>query len=216
MTLHRRDLTEIPADIAAVGQRILPASDRYRVIGDHLADLLDDAQFTDLYEPTGRAALSPSLLALVTLFQFVEDLPDREAAAQVVVRVDWKSALHLPLDYAGFDYSCLCYFRQRLLAHAQERLVFDTLLGKIQALGFIKKRGKQRTDSLAVLGAVRHLSALETVSETLRLAVRALAAADADWVAREVPAAFMAACAESRSDYRLSAEERTAAMQQVG
>src|SRR2546423_15618467 len=86
----------------------------------------------------------------------------------------------------------------------------------MQALGFVKKRGKQRTDSLAVLGAVRQLSALETVTETLRLAVRALAQAAADWVARELPASFMEAYAHSRSDYRLSADERAAALRQVG
>src|SRR5436305_3790479 len=216
MTLHRRDLAEIPADIAAVGQTLLPESNPYRVIGDHLADVLDDAHFAALYDTTGRAALSPSLLALVTLFPFMENIPDREAAEQVVVRLDWKYALHLPLDDAGFDFSCLCYFRRRLLEHAQERLVCEQILGKIQALGFVKKRGKQRTDSTAVLGAVRPLSALETVSETLRLAVRALAQAAPDWVARELPASFVEAYAHSRSDYRLSADERQAALQQVG
>jgi hypothetical protein len=35
---------------------------------------VDGAQFAALYESTGRAALSPLLLALVTLFQHVEDL----------------------------------------------------------------------------------------------------------------------------------------------
>lgn len=216
MTLHRRDLAAMPADIAAVGQALLPESNPYRVIGDHLADVLDDAHFADLYATTGRAAISPSLLALVTLFQFMENIPDREAAEQVVVRLDWKYALHLPVTDAGFDFSCLCYFRQRLLEQAQERLVFEQILGKIQALGFVKKRGKQRTDSLAVLGAVRQLSALETVTETLRLAVRALAQAAPDWVARELPASFVEAYAHSRSDYRLSADERQAALQQVG
>jgi transposase len=216
VTLHRRDLAEIPAAIAAVGQKLLPPTNPYRVMGDHLADILDDAHFADLYDTRGRAALSPSLLALVTLFQFMENIPDREAAEQVVVRLDWKYALHLPLEDTGFDFSCLCYFRRRLLEHAQERLVFEQILGKIQALGFIKKRGKQRTDSLAVLGAVRQLSALETVTETLRLAVRALAQAAPDWVARELPASFVEAYAHSRSDYRLSAEERAAALQQVG
>jgi transposase len=155
-------------------------------------------------------------LALVTVFQFMEDLPDREAAEQVVVRLDWKYALHLPLDDAGFDFSCLCYFRRRLLAHGQERLVFEEMLRKVQALGFIKKRGKQRTDSLAVLGVMRQLSALETVSETLRLAVRALAQADPDWVARALPATFVADYAAHHADYRLSDAERTAALQQVG
>ena len=216
MTLHIRDLAEMPAAIAAVGQTLLPESNPYRVIGDHLADVLDDAHFAALYETTGRAALSPSLLALVTLFQFMENIPDREAAEQVVVRLDWKYALHLPVTYAGFDFSCLCYFRRRLLEHAQERLVFEEVLGKVQALGFLKKRGKQRTDSLAVLGAVRQLSALETVTATLRLAVRARAQAAPDWVARGLPASFVEAYAHSRSDYRLRAEERAAALQQVG
>jgi len=216
MTLHIRDLAEMPAAIAAVGQTLLPESNPYRVIGDHLADVLDDAHFAALYETTGRAAISPSLLALVTLFQFMENSPDREAAEQVVVRLDWKYALHLPVTYAGFDFSCLCYFRRRLLEHAQERLVFEQILGQIQALGFVKKRGKQRTDALAVLGAVRQVSALETVTETLRLAVRALAPAAPDWVARELPASFVEAYAHSRADYRLSADERAAALQQVG
>jgi transposase len=216
MTLHHRDLAAMPADIAAVGQTLLPESNPYRVIGDHLADILDDAHFADLYASTGRAALSPSLLALVTLFQFMENIPDREAAEQVVVRLDWKYALHLPVTDAGFDFSCLCYFRRRLLEHAQERLVFEQVLGRIQALGFVKKRGKQRTDSLAVLGAVRQLSVLETVTETLRLAVRALAQAAPAWVAQELPASFVQAYAHSRSEYRLSADERRAALQQVG
>jgi transposase len=51
--------------------------------------VLDDAHCAALYDTTGRAALSPALLALVTLFQFRENLPDREAAERVVVRLDW-------------------------------------------------------------------------------------------------------------------------------
>jgi transposase len=216
MTLHIRDLAEMPADIAAVGHKLLAETNPYRVIGDHLAELLDDARFADLYEPIGRAALSPALLALVTLFQYMENIPDREAAAQVVVRLDWKYALHLPLDDPGFDVSGLCYFRRRLLEHEAERLVFEELLSKIEALGFLKKRGKQRTDSLAVLGAVRQLSVLELVWEALRLAVRALAEAAPEWVARELPATWVEAYAQRQSDYRLSAPERAAALAQVG
>jgi transposase len=216
MTLHLRDLSQMPAETAALGQKLLAPSNPYRVIGDHLAALLDDAQFAALYEPTGRAALSPALLALVTLFQYMEDLPDREAATQVVVRLDWKYAMHLAVDDPGFDFSCLCYFRRRLLEHDAERLVFERILGQIQALGFLKKRGKQRTDSLAVLGAVRQLSVLELVSETLRLAVRALEQADGAWVAQELPASFVEAYARRQADYRLSAQERADALVQVG
>src|SRR5260221_544976 len=34
MTLHIRDRAGLPADIAAVGQQLLPATNAYRVIGD--------------------------------------------------------------------------------------------------------------------------------------------------------------------------------------
>src|SRR3954452_9901723 len=107
MTLRERDAGEMPEDIRVIGERVLREGDPYRVIGEQLAGIVSDEQFAALYEPTGRRSVWPSVLALVTIFQFLEDLPDREAARQVGVRLDWKYALHLPLGYAGFDFSCL-------------------------------------------------------------------------------------------------------------
>jgi transposase len=153
---------------------------------------------------------------LVTIFQFLEDVPDRQAAEWVRLRLDWKYALHLGLADPGFDFSCLCYFRQRLLTHKAEAKLFDAVLARIRALGLVKKRGKQRTDSIAVLGAVRVLSQLETVSETLRLALGALAQAAPDWVEQTVPEAYREAYARSGPDYRLTQPEREAARVEVG
>jgi transposase len=206
----------MPEDIGAIGSQVLRAGDPYRVIGEQLADIVEDAQFAALYDATGRAAISPSVLALVTVFQFLEDLPDRETARQVVVRLDWKYALHLPLGYLGFDFSCLSYFRRRLLEHEQSRLLFEAILTRVRALGFLKKHGKQRTDSLGVVGAVRELSQLEMMREAVRLALRALLVADAGWVEARVPAAFRTLYLERRSDYRLTAAERQAELVQVG
>jgi transposase len=216
MTLRERDLSRMPEDIGAIGSQVLRVDDPYRVIGEQVADIVGDEQFADLYEPTGRAAVWPSLLALVTIFQFLEDLPDREAARAVVVRLDWKYALHLPLGYLGFDFSCLSYFRRRLLEHEQSRLVFEAVLARVRALGFLRKHGKQRTDSLGVVGAVRELSQLELMTEAVRLALRALLVADAGWVETMVPAAFRTLYLERRSDYRLSPTERQAELVRVG
>src|SRR5487761_1315889 len=80
MTLHPRDPTTMPADIAAVGDAVLGPTNPYRVLGDQLADMFSDVQFAPLYTPHGRAAISPSILALVTIFQFLENVPDRQAA----------------------------------------------------------------------------------------------------------------------------------------
>jgi transposase len=216
MTLREREPGVMPEDIRAIGEQVLASGDPYRVIGEQLADIVRDEQFAGLYEARGRAAVWPSVLALVTLFQFLEDLPDREAARAVVVRLDWKYALHLPLGYGGFDFSCLSYFRRRLVEHEQQRLVFETVLARVRALGFLGKRSKQRTDSLAVIGAVRELSQVELVSEALRLALRALAAVDATWVEATVPVAYRTTYLERRTDYRLSAAERQAELVRVG
>jgi transposase len=216
VTLHRRDLGALPSDTAALGRELLADDDPYRVLGEQLADVVRDEDFAALYAPVGREAISPALLALVTLFQFLEDLPDRAAARAVVVRLDWKYALHLPLRYGGFDHSVLCYFRQRVLGGGQEALLFEAVLERLKALGFVKPRGKQRTDSLAVLGAVQQLSALETVSEALRLAVRALERADAGWAARALPASFRERHARTRPDYRLSEAARQTALLEAG
>lgn len=216
MTLRERDLSAMPADIAAGGQQVLDEADLYRVLGEQLADIVSDEQFAALYEPTGRAAVWPSVLALVTIFQFLEDLPDREAARAVAVRLDWKYALHLPVGYRGFDFSCLSYFRRRLVEHDASRLVFEAVPARVRAPGFLKKHGKQRTDSLGVVGAVRELSQLELVWEALRLAPRALLETDSGWVERVVPTAFQTLYLDRRSDYRLSAADRQAELERVG
>lgn len=216
MTLRERDIRTMPEDIRAVGEQVLRRADPYRVIGEQLADLVSDGQFAGLYEPTGRRSVWPSVLALVSIFQFLEDLPDREAARQVAVRLDWKYALHLPVGYGGFDFSCLSYFRRRLLAHEQSRLLFEVILGRVRALGFLQQRSKQRTDALGVIGAVRELSQLELLWEALRLALRGLLAADACWVERVVPVAYRTQYLERRSDYRLSRDEREAELLRVG
>lgn len=216
MTLHPRDLTSMPEDSAALADSVLGPTNPYRVLGDQLADLFTDVQFAALYLPHGRAAVSPSLLALVTIFQFLENVPDRQAAELVRVRLDWKYALHLSVADPGFDFSCLSYFRRRLLRHEQEKALFETVLQRLQAMGLVRKRGKQRTDSIAVLGAVKELSSLETVSETLRLAIRALGQAAPGWVAQTMPAAYREAYERSQPDYQLSETERAAARLAVG
>jgi transposase len=216
MTMRERDVRAMPADIGALGERVLKPGNPYRVIGDRLPELLADADFAGLYAPTGRAAVWPATLALVTLFQYREHLPDRRAAEAVAARIDWKYALRLPLDYAGFDHADLCNFRKRLLAGGAEALVFEALLAKVAALGFLGGKGRQRTDSLAVVGAVRELSALELAVEALRVCVRAAERAAPAWAARALPASFRERYARAEPVFRLSKEERAGALAEAG
>ncbi len=60
---------------------------------DELGVLYQDEAFAALFPQDGQPALSPWRLALITIMQFAEKLPDRQAADAVRARLDWKYAL---------------------------------------------------------------------------------------------------------------------------
>ena len=75
-----------------------------------------------------------------------EGLTDRQAADAVRGRLDWKYLLGLELTDAGFDHSVLSEFRARLVAGGGETYLLEALLKSCQARGWLKARGRQRTD----------------------------------------------------------------------
>jgi transposase len=216
MSLQPTWSTEIPPDTAGLGHRLLPEDNVYRLVGDEVDQVLHVEDFQEMYSISGRGAVHPIMLALVTLFQFLENIPDRVAAAWVVLRIDWKYALHVPLAYTGFHHSTLSNYRQRVLEHGQERLIFEQTLTWIQGHGFLKKRGKQRTDSTHIVGCVARLTRLELVWETIRVALRALQKASAAWYSQHIPAVFDETYHKRQSDWQLSAEEVKAETKQAG
>src|SRR6188768_2819509 len=121
---------------------------------DVLGVIYDDASFRPLFAVRGHPAESPWRLALVTVMQFAEGLSDRQAAEAVRARIDWKYALGLELTDPGFDFSVLSEFRARLIDGSAERHLLDALLAACKARGYLKLRGRQRTDSIHVLGAL--------------------------------------------------------------
>ena len=216
MSLQMNWNTEIPNDTAQVGCEILTENDPYRLVGEGVNDFLSLEDFAELYSELGRGAICPILLSLITEFQFLENIPDRVAARWAVTRIDWKYALHLPLTWTGFHYWDLCNFRQRLLEHNAERLVFEKVLDWVRSLGFLKKHGKQRSDSTHILGCVERLSRLELAWETLRVALRSIEAGAPEWYEEVIPAVFHEAYVKRQSDWRLSKEEVKVEMQKVG
>ncbi|MEU9448483.1 transposase [Streptomyces sp. NPDC048277] len=130
-----------------------------------------------------QAGAVPGQLALVLGLQFAENLSDRAADA-VRTRIDWKYSLGLELEDPGFDHSVLCEFRARLAEQdgAADRLL-HVMLERLTEAGLLKAGGRQRTDAIHVLAAVRRLSYLELVGEALRAALEELAEAAPTWLA---------------------------------
>jgi transposase len=216
MSLKPQPPREMPAELARIGAKLLPPESPYRLVGEQLYAKYRDADYADLYPAEGQPGLSPVDLAFVTAFQYMEDLADRAAAEAVQMRLDWKYALHLPLDYEGFNFSVLSEYRARLVNHQAEGRVFDALLKDLQAVGLLKRRGRQRTDSLAVLTRVRELTRLELVVETLRVALQALLAVDPEWTRATVPPTWEERYGERCVAERLSDSERAVLQNETG
>jgi transposase len=187
MSLKSEGVPAIPEETARLAHIVCPKGDLCLWIGDELSEVFQDQLFASLFPRRGQPAEAPWRLALITVLQFVEGLSDRQAADAVRKRIDWKYALRLPLEDLGFDFSILSEFRGRLLAGAGEQLLLDALLELAKARGWLKARGRQRTDSTHVLAAIETLSRLECVAETFRHALNVLSATIPEWVQTHVP-----------------------------
>lgn len=77
-------------------------------------------------------------------------------------------------------------FRQRLPQGEAETLLLEKLLERCEALGFLKGKKKQRTDSTHVLAAVRALSLLELVGETMRRVLDEAARLAPEWLKEQM------------------------------
>jgi transposase len=170
-----------------VARAAFPKGNGYREMRDVFGTIYTDELFADVYPSHGQPAQAPWRLALVRVFQFQEGLSDRQAAEAVRGRIDWKYALSLELTDAGFDASILSEFRSRLVAHGAGERLLGELLEQFKARGLLTARGKQRSASTHVLGAVRLLNRLELVAETLRAALEDMARVAAAWMQSWVP-----------------------------
>jgi transposase len=212
MSLKPSPIEPVPEATARIAKAAFRTGNPYLSLRDELGPIFADTDFVDLYPKQGQPAYAPWRLALVTLMQFRENLPDRQAAEAVRARIDWKYLLGLELTDPGFDRSVLCEFRARLLKGGAEERLLERLLARCRALGLLKARGRQRTDATHALAAIRLLNRLELVAESLRAALNELAAAAPDWLRAIAPEAWSKRYARRIEDGRLP---RTTAARQA-
>ncbi|SRR5579883_1227537 len=105
MSIHTQPINPVPEETARVAHLAFPKGNRYLTLRDELGTVYKDQDFTDLFSSYGQSGVSPWRLALICVMQFMEDLPDRQAAEAVRSRIDWKYALGLELSDPGFDFS---------------------------------------------------------------------------------------------------------------
>lgn len=81
--------------------------------------------------------------------------------------------------------------------------MLELLLAECKTRGWLKQRGKQRTDSTHVLATTRTLNRLECVGETLRAALNSIATVAPKWLQAWVPLEWFDRYRRSIEEYHL-------------
>ena len=144
-------------------------------VRDRLDGLWSDEDFVGWYPRDGRPGLSPAQLATVCVPQFLPDLSDRQAAEAVRCRIDLKYALAMELDDPGFHHSVLTDIRDRLTREDHADRLLDLALERLKQAGLVRERTTQRTEPTHLLAAVRDLTRLDLVTESVRAALEEVA-----------------------------------------
>lgn len=207
MSLKPLPIPSIPEEVIRVAHAIFPCGNVFMQIRDTLGTIYTDEAFADLFPTHGQPALAPWRLALVTVFQFMEGLTDRQAADAVRDRLTWKYALRLEFTDAGFDHTVLSEFRARLVTGEAEQRLLDLLLDRCREAGWLKAHGRQRTDSTHILAKIRSLSRTLRVAQTMVYVLNVLAEVAPDWIRTHIPIEWVERYGQRLEEERLPKEE---------
>lgn len=151
----------------------------YLRLGDQLNELISKLD-SDLLviQSDGYAG---TLLAALTLVQYVEGLTDSELTESLHGRVDLRYALHLPTPGPRFDPFTLCNFRQRVLKDHQYHL----LLEEIFKVLYPELRPEELNNDLDICMVVKSIcmnTMRASVVEAMFHAIEALSANQFNWL----------------------------------
>jgi transposase len=161
---------------------IYSGSNLYLSIGDRLPALMADINLKNGIHKEASSHFGNSSLAMVTFFQYLEKLSDRQAAEATSRRVDWKYALHLSMNYPGLDPASLCEFRQSLLCQPERVQEYQRFIDRMVERGYYPESQEQPLEALRIVNEVCARTRLDKVKTGMRHAVQALAIRQPEWL----------------------------------
>src|SRR5437763_26380 len=154
---------------------MLPQDSFYARVAQYRPWLVSDAELRDLYqsEIRGNVSIPPSLVCLVLLLMYYDDVSDRQAVERMKYDLRWKLALGVPLDWAGFDRTELVKFRARLIHSDRERLIFDRTVRVAREAGLVGRGERQVLDSTNTIGQAAVMDTYKLLRTAIRKVLRA-------------------------------------------
>jgi transposase len=194
---------------AGLTSNLFPPTDRYRLFAQVVYPAVAGmrAELEKCYcADNGRVAIEPVLMMGVSLLQYLDRLPDRQAVEMLRYHAGWSFALNRQLGDELFHPTSLVAFRQRLIEHGLSALGFRKILDALVEVGLVSRQSRQRLDSTQMFGLVSRMGQLDCVRETLRLALKELEGTTPSRARPSFWVTLWERYVESQVDYQSSAE----------
>lgn len=204
---------------AGLSGSLFAPTDRYRLFAQKVYPALAGirARLEACYcADNGRLAIEPVLLLGVSLLQYLEAMPDRQAVDLLRYHAGWNFALNRQVGDELFHPTTLVNFRQRLLDHDLSTIGFALVLEALVAAGLVARSSRQRLDSTQMFGRVSRMSRLDCVRQSLRLALEELAEQVPEPARPEWWPPLWERYVDSQADYRAPLETLARKMVEAG
>jgi hypothetical protein len=174
----------IPRETSRAAQAIFGSNNFYIILGNSLASILSEFKPRRFIGPGWEQKSAIPILSLLTLFQYMERLSDRQTVRALHYRLDWKYALHLPLNHPGIPEEILCQYRQKNLFRCSHLSELQELLERLAGDPALDKYIDKPVDAKSMITAVCTLDRLTRVVDAMHRAIEGLTNHQPDWLRR--------------------------------
>lgn len=183
MTSQFNAIPPIPSETARAVKAVYGRSNFYILVGEHVEEILEGVQLEYL-STVVRTRAGGATLPLVTFFQFLEGLTDAQAVDAARTRIEWKFALHLPMNAPVLNEYELCAFRQHVLVNQAVKEAFQKMLDRLKKFADQENRS---VDTEQIIAAICLLSRAGIIVKCMGTALEALATSCPKWLVANAP-----------------------------
>ena len=166
----------IPEDTSLAANALYGKGNLYIKLGDALDDLLSGQLST---EAIFRTHTFPALL---TVFQYLEELTSEQVLDAVRNRLDLKYALRLPVNGPGISLKTLCEYHRIQFMEQEHQDIIQILLDYLAKEGQLGQDSEQRLMAHQVLTTICTMCQLNEVTKSMHQALETLAITHPEWL----------------------------------
>lgn len=181
MILAQTTFPPVPQDTFLAATAQYGKGNIYLRMGDGLEEMLDGAALKN----KGDCFKSHIRPALLTLFQYLEELTNDQVLEAVRSRLDLKYALRLPVNSPSMTIKNLCENHQAQFMGADHQRILQILLDRLVKEGYLSQSEGQPLYAHQVLTAICTMCQLDEVTKAMHQALETLAIMHPEWL-REI------------------------------